>query len=227
MSETTGMPTGLCQTCGADPRGGWGSGQIRKGDVAAGTCPDCGRSLTGPFARARVDEGAPAVVYELDDWSAEDRAAVAEELIARAVPFTWEPGLVLAVAEHREADADRVFDELDAAALEETGDGNDELLPVAEDGWGEGEDAFTALGDLFDAADRLAHTPTGTVAASDLRAASAIVRSSEPPFGFSPELWRKAGELASSIERQLDEGGSDQDVRSGAEALRDAVREHI
>jgi len=226
MSETTGMPTtGLCQTCGADPKGGWGSSPIRIGDVAEGTCPECGRSLTPPFPRATVDEGAPAIEYELDDWSAEDRAAVAEELTARAVPFTWEPGLVLAVAAHREHDADSVFDELDASALDDMPD--TEVLPVAEDGWGEGEDAFTALGDLFDAADRLAHTPTGTVAASDLRAAAAVVRSSQPPFGFSPELWRKAGELAAHVEQQFDAGGSDADIRAGAEALRDALREHI
>jgi hypothetical protein len=226
MSEATGMPMGdLCQTCGADPRGGWEANPIPRGDIAAGTCPQCGRSLTLPFSRASVDDDAPAIEYELDDWPTEDRAAVAEALTSRAVPFTWEPGLVLAVAAHREADADSVFDALDAAALDEIPD--EEVLPEAEDGWGEGEDAFTALGDLFDAADRLFHTPTGTVAASDLRDSAAVVRASDPPFGFSPDLWRMAGELAAHLEQLIDEGGSDEAVRGGAEALRDALREHI
>src|SRR6476469_7263740 len=69
MSETTGVPMrGLCQNCGADPRGDWGTNAVPLGDVAQGTCPACGRSLTMPFNRAMVPDEAPAVEYELDDW---------------------------------------------------------------------------------------------------------------------------------------------------------------
>ena len=153
----------LCQTCGADPRGSWGS-NVPRGDVAEGTCPDCGRSLTPPFARATLNDDDPAVEYEFDDWDAEDRAAAAEALTAKIIPFRWEPGLILAVAAHREGDADAVLDELEDAADVQGG-----ALPEATEGWGEGEDAFAALGNLFDAADRLFHTPTGTTAANDLR----------------------------------------------------------
>jgi hypothetical protein len=210
----------LCQTCGADPRGGWGS-NVPRGDVAEGTCPQCGRSLTTPFGRAMLSDADPAVEYEFDDWDAEDRAAAAEALTAKVVPFRWEPGLILAVAEYREADADAIFDELEQAA--EIQDG---ALPEADEGWGESEDAFSALGDLFDAADRLFHMPTGTTAANDLREAGAVVRSSPPPYGFNAVLWRTAGELAAQLETLLGEG-SNEDIRAGAEALRDVLAEHI
>ena len=226
MSETTGVPMrGLCQNCGADPRGDWGANAVPRGDVTQGTCPVCGRSLTMPFNRAMVPDEAPAVEYELDDWPGAERAAVGEALTARGIPFTWVPGLILVVAAHREAEADAVFDELEEGGPADVPT-EGELAPAEED-WGEGEDAFAALGDLFDAADRLFHTPTGTVAANDLREAAAIVRRSQPPFGFSPVLWQTAGELATKVEGVIDGGGSNDDIQAAAEALRDVLHEHI
>src|SRR5436190_5082864 len=132
----------LCQTCGADPRGTWGS-DLPRGDVAEGTCPGCGRPLSAPFARPVLNDGDPAVEYEFEDWQAEERAAAADALTARAIAFRWEPGLIIAVAAHREAEADAVFDELEAVADVEAG-----VLPEVEEDWGEGEDTFSALGDL-------------------------------------------------------------------------------
>jgi hypothetical protein len=210
----------LCPTCGADPRGSWGS-NVPRGDVAEGTCPDCGRSLTPPFNRATLNDGDPAVEYEFEDWDAEDRAAAGEALTARIVPFRWEPGLILAVAAHREAEADAIFDELEEAADIAGG-----ALPEVDEDWGQGEDAFAALGDLFDAADRLFHTPTGTTAANDLREAGAVVRESPPPFGFDAQLWRTAGELATQVEGLLTEG-SNEDIKARAEVLRNALADHI
>ena len=210
----------LCQTCGADPRGSWGS-NLPRGDPAEGTCADCGRPLAAPFNRAVLADGAPAVEYEFEDWGAEDRAAAADSLTARVVPFRWEPGLILAVAAHREADADAVLDELEAAAALDNA-----ALPEVEEDWGQGEDAFSALGDLFDAADRLVHTPTGTTAANDLRESSAVVRGSAPPYGFDAQLWRTAGEMAAQVETLLTEG-SNEEIQARAQVLRDALAPHI
>jgi hypothetical protein len=168
-----------------------------------------------------LSDADPAVEYEFDDWDAEDRAAAAEALTAKVVPFRWEPGLILAVAAYREADADAIFDELEAAAEVQEGG-----LPEAEEGWGESEDAFSALGDLFDAADRLFHMPTGTTAANDLREAGATVRAAPPPYGFNPVLWKTAGELATQLESLLTDGSND-DIRAAAEALRDVLAEHV
>ena len=211
----------LCQTCGADPRDGL-IGGIARGDAAAGTCPHCGRSLTVPFARALLGESDSAVEYEFEGWEAEDRAAASEILTSRVVPFRWEPGLILAVAGHREADVDAILDTLDEAAAGPSED----VLPEAADDWGEGEDAFAALGDLYDAADRLFHTPTGTTAANDLKEAGAIVRAAPPPFGFDSQLWRPAGELATQIEALLTEGSND-DIKARAEVLRNTLADHI
>jgi hypothetical protein len=214
-------PMDLCQACGSDPRGSWGT-NVPRGDLAEGTCADCGRALAAPFNRAVLEDGAPAVEYEFEDWGAEDRAAAADALTARIVPFRWEPGLILAVAAHREADADAVLDELEAvAAVSE-----DAALPEVEEDWGQGEVAFAALGELFDAADRLFHTPTGTTAANDLRESGAVVRESAPPYGFEPQVWRNAGELALQVETLITEG-SNEEIQARAQVLRDAIAPHI
>jgi len=164
----------------------------------------------------------PAVEYEFEEWDAEERAAAADALTARIVPFRWERGLILAVAAHREADADAVLDELEAVgALSE-----DAALPEVEEDWGQGEDAFAALGELFDASDRLFHTPTGTLAANDLRESGAVVRASDPPYGFDPQLWRTAGELSAQVETLLTEG-SNEEIQARAQVLRDALAPHI
>ena len=191
--------------------------------MAQGTCPSCGRSLTAPFNRPVLNDDDRAVEYEFDDWDAEDRAAAADALTARIIPFRWEPGHILAVAAHREAEADAVFDELEQAVDVGAADG---VLPAVDEGWGEGEDAFEALGDLFGAADRLVHTPTGTTAATDLREAGGVVRSSPPPFGFDAQLWRTAGELATQLEQLLTDGSND-DIRVRAEHLRNTLADHI
>jgi hypothetical protein len=211
----------LCQTCGADPRDGLG-GRIALGDVVEGTCPHCGRSLTVPFGRAMLGASDPAVEYEFEGWEADDRAAASEILTSRVVPFRWEPGLIMAVAAHREADVDAILDTLDEAAAGPS----EGALPEVDEDWGQGEDAFAALGDLFDAADRLFHTPTGTTAANDLREAGAIVRGSPPPFGFDAQLWRTAGELATQIEALLTAGSNDE-IQARAEVLRNTLAEHI
>jgi len=127
----------------------------------------------------------------------------------------------MAVAAYREADADAIFDELEDAAEVQEG-----ALAEATEGWGESEDAFSSLGDLYDAADRLFHTPTGTTAANDLRASGAIVRASAPPFGFDAQLWRTAGEIAARLESLITEGSID-DVRERAQVLRDLLAPHI
>jgi hypothetical protein len=215
------MDAGLCQTCGADPRGSWGT-SLPKGDVAQGTCPACGRPLALPFVRATPGEGDALTEYEMEDWEAEGRAAAADALQARAIPFRWEPGLVLVVPSRREAEADAVFDELEGEG--QPGEG---VLTPAGDEWGEGEAAFAALGDMFDAADRLLRSPASSHAAEKLRTAAATVDNSVPPYGFNPVLWSTASELAGQLQGLIDEGASDDDVRAGAEALRDVLHAHI
>src|SRR5207253_2635740 len=142
---------------------------------------------------------------------------------AAGIAYRWEPDLKLVVAADREQEVDALVDDIRGEPSDPEGD---ELTP-ASDEWGEGEDAFAALGNLYDAADRLFHAPANIRAGLDLRAATKAVRDAPPPFGFNAVLWQTAGELGSRLSALLDEGASSEDVQAGAEALRDVLAEHI
>jgi hypothetical protein len=195
----------LCQSCGVEVV------------EAEGDCPDCGRPLVPGFIRPSLGEGEEVVEYECDALDAEERVETTDSLTQAAIPYRWEPGFVLAVTAGREAEADALFGEEDELFGEDDGAG---------DG-GEGEQAFAAVGDLYDAADRLFHSPVSAGAKKELRRANEIVRTAEAPYGFNPVLWRTAGELATQLLSLFDEGASDDDVRAGAEALRDVLQEHV
>src|SRR5207237_7813365 len=183
----------LCLSCGAEP------------GEAEGDCPECGRPLVAGFIRPSLGDGEEVVEYDCDALDAEDRVATTDGLTQAAIPYRWEPGLVLLVTASREAEADELF---------------------GEDG-GEGEEAFAAAGDLYDAADRLFHSPMSRGAKKELGRAGETGGAADPPYGFSPVLWRTASELANQLLGLFDQGASDDDVRAGAEALRDVLQEHV
>ena len=209
----------LCQYCGAElPEG-------------ARACMQCVRGTVSAFVRPTLGEDEDAIEYECDDLDPATRARVSDALAAAAVPFTWEPGLVLAVADGDETKADDIFDavedeeqDLDEGAAQVA---DEDILPAAPDAWGAGEDAFTSLGDLYDAADRLFHFPADVRAGLDLRAAATAVEGAAPPYGFNAVLWRTAGELAAQLIGLIDAGASNEDIQAGAEALRDVLAEHV
>jgi hypothetical protein len=187
------------------------------------------RGTVAEFVRPTLGDDEDAVEYDCDDLDPAARARLSDALAAAAVPFEWDPGLVLAVPEAEETKVDGIFDALaDEDETDQGGDEDDEdALPAAADEWGPGEDAFSALGDLYDAADRLFHFQADVRAGLDLRAAATAVQGAEPPFGFNAVLWRTAGELADQLVDLIDNGASNEDVQAGAEALRDVLAEHV
>ena len=208
----------LCPSCGNDSA------------ASTGDCAACGRSLTPSFILSTLAEGQEEVEYEFDEWDAHSRADATAALVGTAVPYRWEPGLLLVVAADREADVDRLLDEVEDQGVDalEAGQVTDSgALAPAADEWGEGEESFGALGDLYDAADRLFHWPADRGAKAELGRSSQAVAAAPPPFGFNPVLWQTAGTLGRQLMDLIDGGASDDDIRAGAEALRDVLADHI
>ena len=118
-------------------------------------CVECGLALEEPpqvLAPAEVDD--EQVAYDLIEWPPEDRAIATADLVELEIPYRWEDGLVLVVPAAAEAQVDALLDEIDENAATD-----DEALiglgtDTGEDG---GEEAVTAMGDLFVAADGLQH----------------------------------------------------------------------
>ena len=208
----------LCQACGSELA------------EDARACMACMRPAVSAFARPTLDEDEDAVEYECDDLEPKARRRVSDALAAAGIRFRWEPGLTLAVPEADESKVDAILDagaeedeEEDSGAVAEPED----ALPAATEEWGAGEDAFSLLGDLYDAADRLFHAPTSPSASADLMEAAETVNGASPPYGFNGVLWQTAVDLADQLADLLTRGASNADIQAGAEALRDVLAEHV
>jgi hypothetical protein len=83
------------------------------------------------------------------------------------------------------------------------------------------------MADLFVAADRLMHGPGDDRVADDLIAATAVVSTAAPPYGFEPVAWLQIRELAASVVSVLESDGADEAVMLEARSLREALRPYV
>jgi hypothetical protein len=175
-----------------------------------------------------VEQDDVEVVFELADWTDEDRAALRDRLQAKGIAHEWEDGdLVVADADADAADdaieAVEYSDELaaDAADAAETDDGGE--ADDADDG-GVG---YALMSALFVAADRLQHDPEDPrVGGAFDEAADAVVAAAAPPYGVAAEEWKQLQELAANVCEQLDEADADVIARD-AGALRQLLSRYV
>ena len=191
-------------------------------------CVECGLTLEDPpqiLAPSEVDDD--QVAYELVEWPPEDRVIATDDLVELGIPYRWEDGLVLVVPATAEAQVDALLDEIDENANGD--DGEAALLDVGtgEDG---GEEAATAMGDLFVAADGLTHGTYDEAEVVDFIEAASAVGQSLPPFGIEPHVWKRIQDESAAIVDELEkgnEGDDDEIVTNGAKALRDLLRHYV
>ena len=190
-------------------------------------CVECGLSLEDPpaiLAPSEVDDD--QIAYDLAEWPAEDRAIASADLVELGIPYRWEGNLVLVVPAGVEEQVDAILDEIDENALD-----NDESalvdLDTGEDG---GEEAATAMSDLFIAADGLTHDTYDEPKVVEFIEAASAVGQSLPPYGIEPLVWNRVQTEASAIVTALEKGedGDDNEaVTEAARALRDFLRNYV
>jgi hypothetical protein len=192
-------------------------------------CIECGLALQDPpriLAPAEADE--EQVAYDLIEWPAEDRVIATDDLVELEIPYRWEDGLVLVVPAIAEAQVDALLDEIDENAAGDEGEAA--LLEVAAAGEDGGEEAATAMGDLFVGADGLTHGTYDEAEVVDFIEAAGAVAQSLPPFGVEPQVWKRIQEQSAAIVEELqkgNEGDDDEIVTEGAKALRDLLRHYV
>jgi hypothetical protein len=190
-------------------------------------CVECGLSLEDPpayLAPSEVDDD--QIAYELAEWPAEDRAIATADLVELGIPYRWEDNLVLVVPAGDEEQVDAILDEIDEDAL-----GSDEEalvdLETGEDG---GEEAATAMSDLFIAADGLSNETYDEPKVVEFIEAASAVAQCLPPYGIEAQVWNRIQTQASAIVTNLEKGedGDDNEtVTSDARALRDMLRNYV
>ncbi len=184
---------------------------------------------TGPGGNE--DEGTEVIVYELDEWSADQRGALEQRLVAAGIEHQWETpsgadvepsyepgdpwavGTDLVVGEQDEESVDGLLDDVENP---------DALEAVADDG-GDDEANYAVMGDLYVAADRLKDQPGDLALAGEFFDAADAARAIEPPFGIDPEVWRRVQELAAEVSRSIEQEADDEQVQGHAQRLRDVL----
>ena len=194
-------------------------------------CVECGLSLEDPPEMlAPSDNDDDQIAYDLVEWPPEDRTIATADLVELGIPYRWEDNIVLIVPAAAEEQVDGILDEIDENAMAEGGDLAADALLLAEDGEDGGEEAATAMSDLFIAADDLSHTTYDEEKVVEFIEAAAAVAQSLPPFGIEPNVWARIQSQASAIVTALekgDDGDDDEAVTSGARDLRDLLRHYV
>jgi hypothetical protein len=177
---------------------------------------DLERGATGD-----VDASDDEVVYELDEWSGEDREKLTVKLAEAEIPHQWEGEATLVVSPQDEELVEAVLDELEFPHALEV-EAIEPLDEAAE------ESSFEVLSSLFLAADRLKGNPLDPEGITDLTDALEQADADAPPFGIVPGLWRDAVERANRIADALaDDDDRSDDVATEAAGLQALLRPYV
>ena len=182
------------------------------------------------------DEGSEVIVYELDEWTPDQRGALEQRLVAAEIEHQWEAstgadveegfepgnpwevGTDLVVGEHDEEAVDALMDDVENP---------DALEPVADDDGVDDEANYAIMANLYVAADRLKDDPGDLPVAGEFFDAADAARAADPPFGIDPEVWRRVQELAAEVSRAIEEEADDGDVQAHAQRLRDVLFTYV
>ncbi len=221
------MTTMWCPACGAEYREGITS------------CPDDGALLTDqpPAERGTgPDGGSDVIVYELDEWTTEQRGELDTRLGVEGIEHQWESagggeitydyslgqpwevGTDLVVGASDEARVDELLDEIESPTTE--------LTPV-DDAGGDDEADYEVMSRLYVAADRLKDRPDDLSLAGDFFDAADALESTPAPFGVDEPVWRQVRSLAAEITAALESEEDDTVVADRSQRLRDLLFSYV
>jgi hypothetical protein len=192
--------------------------------------------MTDTGTTASDDEGSEVIVYELDEWTPDQRGALEQRLVAAEIEHQWETpsgadveesyepgnpwvvGTELVVGEHDEEAVDELLDEVE----------NPDALEPVEDGDGVADEAnYAIMANLYVAADRLKDDPADLPLAGEFFDAADAAQAADPPFGIDPEVWRRVQELSAEVSRAIEQEADDEQVQSAAQRLRDVLFTYV
>jgi hypothetical protein len=154
------------------------------------------------------------LVYELDDWLAEERAQLGLLLDGQGIPHSWE-GTDLVIPEADEQAVEPLFDQVDHSAASQ-------LAEAPEDADDERE--YQTLSELFGAADRLTGDPADKTKRRGYLDAAAAVAGSNAPFGVSDQDWWQVKTRAQAVSDSIELGADVEVVADSSATVRDLLR---
>jgi hypothetical protein len=159
---------------------------------------------------------ADEAVFELADWSSDERRDLTARLEAHGITHQWEEGdLVVA-----EADANAVEEIIEAVEYP------DELAPASEED-DDGGAGYAVMSDLYVVADRLQNNPDDPALAGRFYEAADAAAAATAPFGVGPDVWQQVQELAASVCEQMEGDADDDVIARDAAALRHLLSRYV
>jgi hypothetical protein len=155
-----------------------------------------------------LDPESEKVVYEVAEWSPEERADLVDALTEEGVRHVFDEMGDLIVDAIDEDRVDLIVDE-----LTDEDEDDDEDAPAAAD----------VLSELFLAADKLRKHPHDAKTIARAVEESTTVIAMSPPYGFERGVWAKIGLRAGALRNALEAEAEDEDVMAAAEELRDLL----
>jgi hypothetical protein len=176
---------------------------------------------------AFLGSDAAQLSYELDDWSDEHRAELAEALAASGIEHAWDEHGELVVLEEDEERVDALVDAVEQGRATPDLDGGDDA--AGDDGDDDGGlDAQEVLSELFVAADRLMHDPLDPEGVLSFVDGVQLAEDLPLPYGFAPAVWDdivgQARDLASAIEA---DDVDDDAIVEHATKVRNTLRQYV
>jgi len=146
------------------------------------------------------------VVYELAEWSIDQRASLGEALANLAIPHGWE-GIDLVVHVDFEDQVDEICDAIERGEALDFDDG----------------EPSEVLGHLFEAADRLMRDASDVDAGASLLSLAEQLDPDTPPFGVDPTAWERVIDAVDDLADGLAED-DEKAVTATAGSLRGLLR---
>jgi len=181
------------------------------------------------------DEGSDVIVYELDEWTPDQRGALEQRLVAADIQHQWETpsgadveesyepgnpwvvGTDLVVGEQDEETVDALLDDIE----------NPDALAETPDDGVDDEANYAIMGNLYVAADRLKDDPGDLAVAGEFFDAADAARTAGAPFGIDAEVWSRVQDLATEVTRALEADDDDEQVQAHAQRLRDLLFTYV
>lgn len=191
-------------------------------------CVECGLSLEDPpkmLAPSGNDDD--QIAYDLVEWPPEDRTIATADLVELGIPYRWEDNVVLVVPAGVEEQVDAILDEIDEEAMSGDEESAGDALLLDDEGEDGGEEAATAMSDLFIAADALQHGTYDEPRVVEFMEAAAAVSQCLHPYGIETHVWSRIQTQAAAIVTALEKGDEEESTTAAAQALRNLLRQYV
>ncbi len=160
-------------------------------------------------------------IFDLLNLSAEERRHLSMRLTGAGIAHRWEVGTDLIVST---ADADQIEFYV-SEARNPDGFADDEIEAFGDDV--DDEAIYSAMSNLYVAADKLMQRPGDGSTINSFYDASDDVEGLPAPFGFDPRVWAQVLGLASSIADALDAEADENAIGSDARTLRQLLVNYV